>query len=166
VSYSFVKVRDYILLGIAVVLGGVYVLKFTDWLVSKPIQIEHSARSARNAWGSQGRVKLTGASADMPYNLSFSFHESCRLTSLEVVPADAYKTNKYARRLWSLVSRSGSEPVSGFSYGQMVPGMRPESPSDEVLPLEPGVTYHVIIKSHSRIGEDNFEVPLQAAASR
>src|SRR5687767_8882871 len=95
------------LLSLAVlVLGAVYVLKFTDWFAEKNIRILFRTRGNAAFFGFDNR--------------------EYQLNSVKVFRVEEVSTNKFARPLWQLVSTSnkGSEPVSTFNYGEPIAGMK------------------------------------------
>jgi len=149
--------KEYFLVGLVVVLVGLYAVFFTDWFRPKSMRIEHSTRSLREAWSGGGqRVDMTGKRE--LGNVMFALHWNYKLTSVKVVPLAEYQTNKYARPLWELVAKSGSEPVDGFAYGMAVSGMSPARPMPEPDPLVPGVEYRLIVMAGSVKGEHDFKL--------
>ena len=156
--------KEYFLVGLVVVLVGLYAVFFTDWFRPKIMRIEHSARSLREAWSGSRRVDPTGKQE--LGNISFALHRNYKLTSVKVVPLADYQTNKYARPLWELVAKSGSQPVDGFAYGMAVPGMLPARPMLEPDPLVPGVEYRLIITAGSVKGEHDFKLEVARMAER
>ena len=156
--------KEYILVGVVVMLVGLYAVYFTDWFRPKLIRIEHSVRSLREAWSGGRRVDATGK-LELG-NVTFALHRNYKLTSVKVVPLAEYKTNKYARPLWELVAKSGSQPVDGFSYGMAVPGMSPARPLLEPDPLVPGVAYRLFVVAGSVKGEHDFKLDGGRTAGR
>lgn len=140
--------KEYFLVGVVVVLVGVYAVFFSDWFRPTVMHIEHSTRALRQARGGK----------PVPRNVIFVLNRNYKLTSVKVVPAEAYSTNKYARPLWELVSKTGSKPVEGLTYGVPVPGMMSARPLLEPEPLAPGVTYKLIVEAGKVRGEHDFEV--------
>ena len=156
--------KEYILIGLVVVLAGLYVIYFTDLFQPKVMRIEHSARSLREAWSGGRRVDPTGKQE--LGNITFSLNRNYKLTSVKVVPLADYLTNKYAPPTWELVSKSGSRPVDGFAYGMTVPGMAPTRPSLQPDPLESGVEYRLIVAAGSVVGEHDFKVSAAGGTQR
>lgn len=154
--------KEFFLVGLVVVLIGVYVIWFTDWFRAKVLHIEHSQRSLREAWSGNRRLDPSGRQT--LGNVTFSLHPKCRLTEIKVVPLAEYRTNKYARALWELVSPSGSPPMEGFAYGLPVAGMQPAQPGLEPEPLTPGVEYRLVVKAGKLTGEHDFNLGGSPAA--
>lgn len=148
--------KEYFLVGLAVVLVGVYGVYFTDWFRPKVMRIEHSERSLREAWSGSQRVDPGGK---QPLgNVTFALHRNYKVTSIKVVPLADYLTNKYAHPLWELVSKNGSTPVNGFAYGMPLAGMTLAQPALEPDPLEAGVEYRLIVEAGSVHGEHDFKL--------
>jgi hypothetical protein len=157
--------KEYFLIGLVVVLAGLYTVYFTDWFRPRQMRVEHSTRSPRNAYtGSGTRVDPSGKG--LLGNVTFSLHHNYRLTSIKVVHAADFQTNKYAPAIWELVSEKGSQPVNGFAYGCMVPGMAPARPGLDPQPLDPGVEYRLIVCAGKLIGEHDFALAKSGAPVR
>jgi hypothetical protein len=148
--------KEYILISLVVLLVGLYAVYFTDWFQPKIIRITHATRSLREAWSDGRRVDPTGKQA--LGNVTFVLHRNYKLTRVKVVPLTAFLTNKYTPPVWELVSKSGSKPTDGFSYGMLVPGMTPVRPMLEPDPLEPDVEYRLIVMAGSAKGEHDFKL--------
>jgi hypothetical protein len=136
--------KEYILIGLAAILAGVYAVVFTDWFKAGQMYVEHSSRSQREAWTGSG-TRVTPPGEGLLGNVTFSLGHNFRLTSIKVVRAADSETNRYAPALWELASKAGSDPVSGFAYGCTVPGMEPARPGIDPVPLESGVAYRLIV---------------------
>ena len=118
--------KEFFLVILAAGLGVLYAVFYTNVFRSKPIHIEHTIRSLREAWNSNGRrVDTTGRD---PTGVTFSLNQDYRLTSVKVVPLAEWQTNRYAVPVWELVSRAGSPPVNSFGYGLPIRGMTPSPP--------------------------------------
>jgi hypothetical protein len=156
--------KEFFLVGLAVVLVGIYVVYFTDWFRPKVMRIEHSERSLREAWNGSQRVDPGGR--QLLGNVTFALHRNYQITSVKVVPLADYRTNKYAHPLWELGSKSGSRPVNGFTYGMPVAGMAPARPDLEPDPLEAGVDYRIIVEAGLVRGEHDFKIGGGAAVGR
>lgn len=157
--------KEWILVALVLVLGGGYVIFFSNWFRPKVMRIEHSARSVRDAYGPGGqRVDPTGK---QPLgNVTFSLHQPYKLTEVKVVLAEEAQTNKYPHPLWHLVAEEGSEPVDGLCYGLPVKGMTPASEYLEPEPLQPGVEYRLLVEASSTKAEHDFTLPRAARARR
>src|SRR5437867_8156828 len=89
----------------AVILAVVYVCYFTDWFTKESIQIIPQIRPGR----ASSIPHAPGTPAVSP--VSFAFDGKYRLTSVKVVAAQDYATNKYTNPLWHLISDSNSIPI-------------------------------------------------------
>ncbi len=77
----------------------------------------------------------------------FGFDRKLKLTSLKVIPLPDIQTNKYPHPIWHLVSESNSVPTKDFAYGARISGMHPAVQGAVPDPLEPGVTYRLMIEA-------------------
>ena len=127
--------KSWILIAVAIVLGVVYLIHFTNWFKPKAILISHDARFGR---------------------INFSFGTAYPLTYIKVVSVSAYESNKYALPIWELKSESNSVPIKIFSYGQRIRGMQPVVSNARPEPLQPGVAYRLFIESGSHKAEHDF----------
>src|SRR5205807_2428480 len=135
---------------VLVVLAVVYVAYFTDWFSKESIQIIPQIRPGRASAIPQG----PGAPAVSP--VSFAFDGKYRLTSIKVVSADDYATNKYANPLWHLISDSNSIPTKAIVYGLPIKGMKPAVPRARPEPLLPGMPYIMMIEAGKIKSQTNF----------
>ena len=140
--------KDTILIAVAVLLAAIYAYSFTDWLVTPRIQITFQARPFRPE----------GAAAAV-HPLIFAFDRSAKLTSLKVVPLDAYETNKYATPVWHLISNSNSVPVHGCSYGKPIRGMTLAQSNSPPQKLDANRTYRLFIEAGKAKGQIDFRRP-------
>jgi hypothetical protein len=149
--------KEYVLIGLVVVLVGVYAVWFTEWFRPKIMRIEHSTRSLRSAWGTGGqRVDMTDKEG--LGNVTFALHQNYKLTSVKVVPLQEFLTNKYVPPVWELVSKSGSTPVDGFSYGMSIQGMTSARSALQPDPLLRGVEYRLLVAAGGVRGEHDFKL--------
>lgn len=138
------KNRTSFLILAALILGAVYAYKFTDWFAKKEIQIK-----IRDLPGRGGII--------------FYLEKEYQLTSLKVISADEAKTNKYPRALWDLVSDSNSVPVTDFSYGDSIAGMKPKVAGLRAVPLQASGNYRIFIEAGKLKGEKDFQTRGQPA---
>jgi hypothetical protein len=133
-------------ISLLVILAGVYVYYFTDWLVRPTIQIIPQSRPN----------KKSSLNPDV-YLTSFMLDGSYKLTSIRVYKASEIKTNKYASPIWHMVSESNSAPVKVVHYGVPIVGMKPSIPKSRPQPLEPDITYNIVIEAGKIKGEKEFQ---------
>lgn len=154
--------KEYCLIGLVVVLVGVYAVFFTDWFRNRPIRIEHTARSLRDAWTGGGARLYTNSKPAQ--GVTFSLHKDYRLTSVSVVPLAEYLTNQFAHPLWHIVADKGSEPVNSIAYSMTVPGMKPAVEGAVADPLEANVEYRLLVETRKQTGEHDFKITAVQAA--
>lgn len=131
--------KNLILIATALILGAIYVFKFTDWFQEKHIQILYRARNSQLFFGL----------ADKQY----------RLTQIKVVKADEANTNKYARAVWHLVAADqGSAPIEHFAYGEVIQGMKPAIPDLTPEPLSKNTSYRIFVEAGKLKGQQDFTV--------
>ncbi len=157
--------KEWILVAIVLVLGGVYVGFFSGWFGPKIIRVEHTVRSAREAWGPGGK-RVSPAGAPELGNVSFSLHQSYKLTSVKVVAVGDLRTNKYPHALWQLTAPAGSAPVDSLAYGFPVAGMKGPAAGIGPEPLEPGVEYRLLVEAGEWKGARDFVIPRPQTAAR
>jgi hypothetical protein len=145
--------KQWLLIALAVLLGGVSFYLNKDWFAKDNIQIYHRSRPA--GAGFFRRAKRPDSPAVNP--VSFWFDRKLKLTSLKVIPVLEIETNKYPRPIWHLVSDSNSVPIKDLAYGMRIPGMRPDVKGATADPLEPGVNYRLLIEAGPVRAEHDFE---------
>src|SRR6266446_4136530 len=133
--------KQWMLVSLAVLLGGVSLYLNRDWFAKATIQISHRSLPSR-----AGGRRSQNAAADP---VLFFFNRSVKLTSLKVVPVAGLETNKYPHALWHLESDSNSIPIKEFYYGAPIRGMRPSVKGIVPEPLQPGVNYRMLIEAGS-----------------
>jgi hypothetical protein len=144
--------KQWLLIALAVLLGGVSFYLNKDWFAKENIQIYHRSRPA--GAGFFRRAKRPDSLAVNP--VSFWFDRKLKLTSLKVIPVKEIETNKYPRPIWHLVSDSNSVPIKDLAYGMRIPGMRPDVKGATADPLEPGVNYRLLIEAGPVRAEHDF----------
>jgi len=151
--------RSTLLIVIAVVLAALYISYFTDWFRRPTIQIivQHRIVPQRpNAARDQGEEPV--------YPVSFAFDNKYEFTSLKVVAAKEAETQKFPTALWDLVALTNSRPTKTIVYGVTPPGMRPRVEDTQPQPLQPDVTYLLLVEAGAMNGSTNF-VPKRAATT-
>src|SRR5215470_17357415 len=125
--------KQKVLIAIALLLGGIYLYSFTDWLRPRRIQIIAQTRPFRPT-----------ASTSRVYPVSFVLDGTYRLTSVKVVLLSAFETNKFTIPLWELVPYTNAGPTEGFLYGGRIPGMRAKQTNSAAQPLQPNTAYRLL----------------------
>jgi hypothetical protein len=144
--------KQWALIALAVVLGGLSLYLNRDWFAGDIIQIHHRSRPARASFFR--RNKRVADSATDP--IFFAFDHKLKLTSLKVIPVSGIETNPYPQPVWHLVSSSNSVAIRNLSYGTRIPGMRPAVEGATPDPLEPGVKYRLLIEAGGVKAEHDF----------
>lgn len=140
----------WMLIALAVVLGGLSLYIHRDSFAKDNIQIVSRSRPARLAFFR--RKKPVETSAIDP--IYFGIDRKLKLTSLKVISlAD---TNKYPHSYWHLISDSNSVPTKDFIYGSPIRGMRPEVKGATADPLQPGVQYRLLVEAGPVKAEHDF----------
>jgi hypothetical protein len=144
--------KQWMLIALAVALGGFSLYLNKDWFARDRIQITHRSRPVR---AERFRGKRPAEIAEVN-PIIFGFGRLLKLTSLKVIPLYEIETNKYPHAIWQLVSDSNSIPTKTFFYGQAIRGMRPAVKGATPDPLEPGVPYRLIIEAGKLKAEHDF----------
>jgi len=141
--------RTLVLVGIAAVLGIVYLVFFQDMFRSAKIEMIAQIRPTRNVRSAPGEVPVDP--------VTFAFDRKYTLKSIRVVAADEEKTNKFPHELWHLIADSNSVPTKVLTYGLPPKGMKPKVPRARAEPLEPEVVYHIYVESDGAKGDKKFK---------
>jgi hypothetical protein len=137
--------KNLFLILVAIGLATVYAIWFTNWFRPKTLGIFTTSRNlAMTRW--------RGSS------LQFNVMHPAQFTELKVVVLDAYRTNKNTLPVWHLVSDSNSVPVRNFSYGQYIPGMRPDIAGTHAESLETNVVYRLLVTSGKIKDHHDFQL--------
>lgn len=141
-------------LTVALVLGlaGLALYLNMDWFAKRPIQISYRV----SPWMKNAQPGRRRPASDLGIPVVFSLDSYYRLTSVKVVIASEIETNKYAHPLWNLVTTSNSIPTASFTYGDRLRGMSPAVKGALPDPLEPGVTYRLLVKTKDREAQHDF----------
>jgi hypothetical protein len=137
--------KSWILVALAIVLGAIYIIHFSNWFKPKVILISHDERFGR---------------------INFSLGTAYQLTDVKVISVSALASNKYAFPAWELKSDSNSAPIKIFSYGQRIRGMKPVVDNARPDPLVPGETYRLFVEAGSRKAEHDFTPNANAPEAR
>jgi hypothetical protein len=138
--------KNWLLIIVAVGLGTVYAIYFSDWFKPKTVRIFHTSRNLRPQL-QQGGV--------LP-SLIFGLSRPLKLTELKVVPLAAWQTNNNVLPVWHLVSASNSVPVKMFFYGQHIGGLKPAVPGDRPQALDTNAIYRLFVTAGKVTGRHDF----------
>lgn len=131
-------------IGVAVLLGVLYAVFWTDWFSSPPIRI-----GSRNFAGRRGGVD----------RIVFYLDREYRLTSLRVLTDATADSDPKASTVWQLTAATNSAPVTDFGYGERIKGMKVPIGGDDSKPLKPGVRYRLVVAAGKKIGTFGFSLP-------
>lgn len=134
--------QTWTMLIVAVALGALYLLRFTDLGRAQQIQINVVERPF---------MPNPGPTDVLP--LVFGLDRDCRLTALRITPLTEF-SNARPKAAWVLESKAGSEPVRGFTFGDEIAGMK--SPAGTPAPLVGGVPYRLEVEAGRAKGQTNF----------
>jgi hypothetical protein len=129
----------------AIVLAGVYVYFFTDWINTPHIQIIAQTRP----------IQPRGPVAKV-YPVSFLLDGKYKLRSVKVVPLAAFETNKFTPPSWQLIAYTNVPLTEGFLYGQRIPGMRPWMTNAQPQRLEANTAYRLLVVAGRAKGQVDF----------
>ena len=141
--------KGIILTTIVVLLVGLYIYN-SDWFSKPTMQIIAQIRPS-------GPSRIPRDDGTAVYPVSFSFDKKYALTTVKVVSASEFTTNKYAHPLWHLITDSNSVPTKVITYGLPPRGMKPSVPKARPLPLQPNVTYLLLIEAGKLKGQKEFK---------
>jgi hypothetical protein len=147
--------KQWLLIALAVLLGGVSLYLNLDWFAKDGIQIYHRSRPARGGFFRRSSKRPESPQAVNP--VAFEFDRKLKLTSLKVIPVREIETNKYPQPIWHLISDSNSVPTKELVYGMQIRGMRPSVKGATPDPLAPGVKYRLLVEAGSLKGQHDFE---------
>lgn len=142
--------KIWLLVALAVLLGGMSLYLNKDWFAKDNIQIYHRSRPLR------GRMAFRTPDNSPINPIVFGFDRKLKLTDLKIVPLSDIETNKYPQPIWHLVSESNSVPVKSFMYGSRIAGMHPALKDTKPEPLEPGVKYRLFVQAGAQKAEHDF----------
>jgi hypothetical protein len=131
-----------ILTAVTVLLLASLSLYINRWrFASQPLEISHRSMPPRGPFPQRNRQNTT------VNPVLFLLNQKARLTSLKVVLADEFATNKYALAVWNLDSTSNSIPLKEFFYGQNINGMKQKVKGAAPESLQPNVKYHLFVEA-------------------
>lgn len=135
--------QTWTMLAVAVALGALYLLRFTDLGRAQQIQINVVERP----------FMPNPAPGDV-LPLVFGLDRDCKLTALRITPLTEV-SNATAKAVWNLASKTGSAPVRGFTYADEIPGMKPTAATPPA-PLVAGVPYRLEVEAGRARGQTDF----------
>ncbi len=145
--------KNIALVAVLVVLGAIYIFNFTNLFREPKIEITSRVRpQVNNRRGRNGQAPAVGNS------ISFLLNNKYELTSVKVVEEGDAKTNKYPHALWHLITNSNSVPTKAIFYGVPVQGMKPEFAKTQAEPLEPNVSYRLLVEAGNLKGQISFTI--------
>jgi len=137
-------------------LAGLSLYLNRDWFASDTIQISHRL----SPWMQNRRPGARANANDLGTPVTFSLNGYYKLTSVRVIEAAKFETNKYAVPVWRIISDSNSVPTSSFNYGSFIRGMRPEAKGVRPEPLQPGINYRLFVVTEQDIkAQHDFMIP-------
>jgi hypothetical protein len=141
--------KGIVLTVIVLTLAALYVYT-SDWFSKPSIQIYATIRPS-------GPSRIPRNDDTEVYPVTFAFDKKYQLTSVKVVSASEFTTNKYAHALWHLVTDSNSIPSKVIVYGLPPRGMKPSVPKARPQPLQPNITYLLLIEAGKLKGQKEFK---------
>lgn len=153
--------RTWVLIVIAVLLGGSYVYFFTSLFDREEIRIVYQLRPESVVPPANGRRprKLSAETQAGVFPVVFTLDKEYELTKLQVFLASELTANSAAIPIWSLVQANPDKPVKvkGFRYGNVPRGMKPAAPEFRIpQTLGPEITYLLRVETIRLKGETEF----------
>jgi hypothetical protein len=145
--------KQWTLVALAVILGGVSLYLNKDWFSRDNIQIYHRSSPRPQLF----RRAQPSSLPSLPIN--FGFSHSLELKNLKVLVVAEAATNKYPRPIWHLTSESNSVATKTFLYGMNIRGMHPAVKGATPAVLLPGERYRLVVEAKNFEGEHEF-IPL------
>jgi hypothetical protein len=145
--------KQWMLIALAVVLGGFSLYLNKDWFAKDNIHIFHRSLPQRPGRFRRNRAAAVSSTTDP---VLFGFDHKLKIKSVKVIPLADIATNKYPHAIWHLISESNSVPTKEFTYGAPISGMHPALKGVTADPLEPGAQYRLFIEADNRKAEHDF----------
>jgi len=147
--------KQWVLLGVLILLIGYYIVAFTTLGRRAGMQISHGTDTKP-----AGVIRPRAAASDViTANVRFNLNQAYLLTEIRVVRLADWQTNKYILPVWHLISETNSAPTRRFYYGVPIRGMKPAVDKAWPKPLEPNVVYRLFLTSGSVKGQHDFSAP-------
>ena len=161
--------KNFFLIGLVLLMAGIYVVYFSGWFRTRSIIIDHTSRpvSTRAAGQLGGRYggrlgaragARTGAPTAPTFSLIFGLDDYYELTEIKVVPLAALQTNPMTPPVWHLVGEPSSDSIKSFTYAQPIEGMVPAISGLQPEPLETGVIYRLFVTDGKFKGQHDFHL--------
>ena len=131
------------LIGVALIMGYLYITYFTTWFSRKTIQIDAAPRA------------LPSGSPDLVFPMAFRLDQAYKLTSVKVFALKEKQISRYDKPVWQLTTKTNSAPIRGFVYGQAIQGMESD-PKIPPQPLKPNMRYRMLLEAKRVKGERDF----------
>lgn len=147
--------KNFVLVGLLLVLAVIYVVAFTDWFRPQTIHISYTSRP----------IRFVARGQQPADTLIFGLGQDYELTEIKVVPLAALQTNQFAQPLWHLVGDPASPAINHFIYGQRIKGLAPAVKGSRPEPLQPGVTYRLFVAAGSVKGWRDFQTGVASGNS-
>ena len=135
------RTKTFLILLAVLGLAGLSLYVNRDWFADRPIQISYRV----SPWLKDLRRGRSRPAQDLGVPVVFSLNTYYRFLNVKVLIAAEIATNKYAHPLWEMVTQSNSVPTASFSYGERIRGMLPKVKGATPDPLQPGVTYRLVL---------------------
>lgn len=136
--------RSWSLIIFLCILGGLYAFGFSDWFARKTIHVSVSYRPA-----------APGANADI-VPMVFGLDEDYPLTQIKISELPNGDTNAPGSVTWHVASKTKTDPIRGFVYGENLKGLEPAPGSSGIVPLKPGSVYRVDVAAGKIKGTSFF----------
>lgn len=146
------KSKTILILVLLLGFGSLAVYLNRDGFTKRPIQITYRV----SPWLKDTRRGRPRTSTDLGVPVVFRLDRYYRLTGVKVVVAAEFATNKHAHPLWELVTSSNSIPTAAFAYGDRLRGLTPAVKGALPDPLEPGVTYRLLLNTLEGEAQHDF----------
>ncbi len=141
---ELMNARNWIFVGVAVVLGAMAAAFFTDWFVAAPIRIGSRIFPGRK--GGDDRIV-------------FYLDREYKLASIKVLIEATADSDPKAATMWHVAAATNSAPVTDFGYGEKIKGMKAPLGTDDAKPLKTGVQYRLLVAAGKKLGTFGFSLP-------
>ena len=138
--------KNFILVGLVLVLAVVYAVYFTEWFRPKTIHISYTNRPARNVRvfraGRAGRGAGPPNPARQPPSCFSAWETTTNSPKSRSSRSPRCKPTNSPNPIWHLVADPSSDSIESFCFtAKKSTGMDPAVAGARAEPLQPGVTY-------------------------